>query len=216
MFVTILRTLRRHVRLALTAIALLGLTALAGATPGHARPPARGAAQPHVAATATVIHAFNPNTEGYQPDYSLVQGPDGSLVRRHTQWRLATATADGSVFKVAPDGTQFTVLHTFHERQRRRLQPEAKLLLVGNLLFGTCQTGGRATTSGRHGVRHQSHPGQSPPTTWPGIAVLHYFRQHVRHVRQRRLGNSSPTPPDGASPEGSLCLGVRRQHLRDD
>ena len=66
-------------RLALTALALLGLTALAGVTPGDAQAarPRRGQAPSR--RDLDRIHSFNPNTEGYQPKSGLVQGPDGSL-----------------------------------------------------------------------------------------------------------------------------------------
>jgi uncharacterized repeat protein (TIGR03803 family) len=61
------------------------------------------------AQTATTIKSFGAftNITGFSPQSTLVQGPDGTLYGTASDGEGSVA---GTIFKVQPDGTGFTVL----------------------------------------------------------------------------------------------------------
>ena len=201
-------------RLALAVLVLTSLAVLAGAMKSSALPRLRGSVGlrasnrvvPH-AATSTIVHSFDPTTEGNAPEYGLVQGSDGTLYGVTTQTAgSATSSNSGIVFKVNPDGTHFTILHSLGNGTDGA-QPGAKLLLVGNLLFGTCQSGGGDNYGGTLFVINLSQVSSTDNTA--GFAVLHYFGNTFG---TNVLGGTTivpvPATADGITPRGSLCLGA--------
>ena len=154
------------------ALLLLGLVWMAGTIPAHA-------------ATLTILHALNSATEGNQPAGGLVQGPDGSLYG-------VTRNGVSVAFQIAPDGT-FHILHKFASYSDGDL-PFAKLLLVGNQLFGTCAAGGGNDISQSNGtvfVIDLTKVSASDNTA--GFALLHTFGADTAIV-------------DGSGPKGVLTL----------
>jgi uncharacterized repeat protein (TIGR03803 family) len=92
----------------------------------------------------TNLHSFMGN-DGRYPEASLVQGSDGSL---YGTTEGGGTNDSGTVFKINPDGTGFTTLHTFAARgstintNSDGAFPQASLILVGNTLYGTTSQGG--------------------------------------------------------------------------
>ncbi len=119
------------------ALLLAFLVVLAGSIRSEARPRAPRAAAPPAAAV-TILHSFDSTsaTDGSFPVNGLTLGPDGSLYG---------ITGDGAypsiAFRIAPDGT-YRVLHHFISQRDGTGFYYAKLLLVGNQLFGICALGG--------------------------------------------------------------------------
>jgi|GEM_PF-538488 len=138
--------------------------------------------------SASVLYGFNFTTGGNSPQHGLIQGPDGSL---YGVTPNGTPRGTGTVFQIAPDGT-FHSLHQFSD-QNDGYFPSAKLLLVGNQLFGTCYLGGdvRYGSGGTMFVIDLSKV--SPTDNAAGFAVLHYFA-------------NPPGQPDGSFPLGALFL----------
>ena len=151
------------------ALLLLGLVWLGGIIPAHA-------------ATLTVLHTLDSATEGNEPEGGLVQGPDGSLYG-------VTYNGTNVVFQLTPDGT-FHILHkfdTFSDGQ----QLVAKLLLVGNQLFGTCAYGGSYLNNGTIFVIDLAKI--NPTDNAAGFGLLHSF-------------GDSNSPSDGSQSFGALTL----------
>src|SRR5262249_31765646 len=72
------------------------------------------------------------------PQSTLVQGPDGTL---YGTARNGEATVAGTVFKIQPDGSGFTVLKRF-TNSMDGTNPIAGLALSGSALYGTTSQGG--------------------------------------------------------------------------
>ena len=102
-------------------------------------------AQMAQAQTHTVIKSFGIQSKvtGLNPRAPLVQGPDGTLYG-------TTLEGDGygTVFKLQPDGTGFSVLKSFIN-SADGAYPCAGLVLSGGTLYGT--TRGMAQLSGSSG-----------------------------------------------------------------
>ena len=124
----------------------------------------------------TVLHAFTGATaDGATPQAALVQAADGSLIGTTSSggfFRL------GTVFRVTPDGTTFSILHAFGGGSLDGAQPLAALLQAtdGNF-YGTTQQGG---ASSRGTVFRMTPAG--------GVTVVYAFKGGV----------------DGASPRGLI------------
>lgn len=67
-----LRTLSGRLRLAFMALILIGFAVLTGSIRSDAKPGPRSVSQPHAAATSTIIHIFDPETEGQTPQSGLI------------------------------------------------------------------------------------------------------------------------------------------------
>lgn len=84
----------------------------------------------------TVLKRLNPPTDGSRPIASLVIS-DGVLYGTTV---LGGLSDKGTVFKVATDGSDFTVLHHFDGITGDN--PEGALVLSGDTLYGTTRDGG--------------------------------------------------------------------------
>lgn len=99
-----------------------------------------GAGFPAAAASYQVLHSFGvlTNLSGYSPESPLIQGPDGTLYGTGTS---SEGSFRGTVFKIQPDGSGFTVLKRFGDYNGGQ-NPRGPLALVGNTLYGTAESGG--------------------------------------------------------------------------
>ena len=90
--------------------------------------------------TFTTLKSFGvtSNVTGYAPSSELVQGPDGML---YGTTGGGEAPIQGTIFKLRPDGSGFTVLNWFTNAADGR-NPSGSLLLLGEILFGTTAAGG--------------------------------------------------------------------------
>src|SRR5205814_3431668 len=105
------------------------LTALILIPAGHLR-----------AQTFTTIKSFGifTNITGFNPQSTLVQGPDGTLYGTATYGEASVA---GTVFKMQSDGSGFTVLK-FFTNTLEGANPYRGLALSSNVLYGTTGYGG--------------------------------------------------------------------------
>jgi uncharacterized repeat protein (TIGR03803 family) len=87
----------------------------------------------------TVLHLFiGAPTDGGFPWAGLIQGPDGTL---YGTTQRGGPTTDGTIFQIAPDGSGFTLLHTFTGADGR--DPSATLIQgADGTLYGTTAAGG--------------------------------------------------------------------------
>ena len=92
------------------------------------------------AQTFTVLKSFGilTNISGFNPQSTLVQGADGTL---YGTARNGEGSVAGTIFKVLPDGSGFTVLKWF-TNYMDGANPYAGLALSGNVLYGTTPDGG--------------------------------------------------------------------------
>lgn len=114
----------------------------------------------------SVLHSFGiwTNMTGFFPRAKLVQGADGTL--------YGTASSGenhvrGTVFKVRPDGSGFAVLKWF-TNSMEGMGPRYGLVLSGNTLYGTTESGGTATNV----VCYTNRFGQIICTTYAGGVVF--------------------------------------------
>jgi uncharacterized repeat protein (TIGR03803 family) len=90
----------------------------------------------------SVLRSFAPLEEGtgVVPRGSLMQGADGTI---YGTTAYAGAGAQGTVFKIQPDGGGFAVLKYFTNALEGAL-PEAGVIISGATLYGTTRQGGSA------------------------------------------------------------------------
>jgi len=112
-----------------------------------------------------IVFSINTNGTGFTNLYSFTNGTDGALpdcgliISGNTLYGTASGgvtdgatgiSGNGAVFAVNADGTDFTNLHTFttglgnypHITNSDGAAPTSKLILSGNILYGTAPTGG--------------------------------------------------------------------------
>src|SRR5450759_1188805 len=137
------------------------------------------------AQTFTTLHSFTYGSDGAFP-YA------GLILSGNTLYGTAYdggSSGNGTVFKVNPDGTGFTNLHSFtalsNSTNSDGAYPEAGLILSGNTLYGTAISRGSSGDGTVVAVN----------TNGTGFTTLHSFTA---------LSNS--TNSDGASPEAGLIL----------
>jgi uncharacterized repeat protein (TIGR03803 family) len=104
--------------------------------------------------TEAVVHSFS-GTNGIMPQAGLIEANDGS----GTLYGTTSTGGDpgcgdifgcGTIFSVAPDGTGFTVLHTFYGPTDGAFPVAALLQTADGMLYGTTPSGG--TTGGHFGA----------------------------------------------------------------
>lgn len=87
-----------------------------------------------------VLHHFdNATGDGANPLAGVTVGSDGAL------YGTASRGGDyglGTVYRLAPDGSEFAVLHSFGEEAEDGTQPRCKLLARDGVLYGTTSSGG--------------------------------------------------------------------------
>jgi uncharacterized repeat protein (TIGR03803 family) len=88
-----------------------------------------------------IIHQFDPTTEGGKSEAPLLLGSDGALYGT-TTWGGSSNV--GTIFKLQPDGSNFTVLHTFSGGSDGG-DPRGGLIQGRDgALYGTAASGGEA------------------------------------------------------------------------
>jgi len=92
-------------------------------------------------ATFQILHIFTDNTGSVgSPFAALVQGSDGFLYGTTANSGFAAA---GTVYKILPDGTQFSTIHPFTGSPNNGGLPLARLIqLSDGKFYGTTQRGG--------------------------------------------------------------------------
>jgi len=141
------------------------------------------------AQTFTVIKSFGilTNVSGVRPFAPLVQGPDGTLYGTTYE---GEGDIHGTVFKLWPDGSNFTVLKWF-TNSVEGANPHAALTLSGNVLYGTTQNGGASGVGAVFKVN----------TDGAGFAVIKHFS-----ALSYSPSKQTDTNGDGAYPLGSVAL----------
>jgi uncharacterized repeat protein (TIGR03803 family) len=94
----------------------------------------------------TLLHSFNQFREGARPLAGLIQGPDGTLYGTTTYtYRNGFPAPLGMIFRLAADGSGFTVLHSFTGDSTDGRYPLAGLIQgPDGTLYGTTSEGGTA------------------------------------------------------------------------
>jgi uncharacterized repeat protein (TIGR03803 family) len=116
--------------------------------------------------TETVLHSFTANSDGAEPEASLIQGSDGTF---YGTTDIGGTSGDGTVFSITSAGTE-TVLHPFAGSSSDGSRPTAGLIQGsdGNF-YGTTDAGGvnadgtvfRITPSGTETVLYSFAGGSS-------------------------------------------------------
>ena len=125
--------------------------------------------------TGVPTMVFSTALRRYSPQSELVQGTDGTLYGTACSGDCNVA---GTVFKMRPDGSGFTVLKWF-TNTAEGANPSARLTLFDNLIYGTTRNGGVAN----NGTIFKLN------TDGTGYTALKSF-----------------TSSDGANPSGGLTL----------
>jgi|GEM_PF-2414319 len=103
------------------------------------------------------------NSDGVAPTGSLLEGADRTL---YGEARFGGPNAGGTVFKIAPDGAGFTVLHAFRASDTDGAYPIGGLTAgADGTLYGVCGLGGAADTGAVFQVKSDGS----------GYRVLHEF-----------------------------------------
>ena len=129
------------------------------------------------AQTFTVLHRFDTNAMGVHPYAPLTQAPDGSLYGTTIGGGSYDASLDrfgGAIFKVNPDGSGYSVLHSFGVSLKDGLYPMGELAISGTTLYGATRTGG---SNGWGTVFEISTDGS-------GYAILKHFAQAEGYALQ--------------------------------
>jgi uncharacterized repeat protein (TIGR03803 family) len=87
----------------------------------------------------TVLHAFNPSTEGDFAVTSLIQGTDGRL---YGMTSIGGVNGEGTIFAMATDGTGFTLLRSFTPATDGAYPDGGLVQGADGRLYGTTSAGG--------------------------------------------------------------------------
>lgn len=142
--------------------------------------------------------------DGYSPFGGLLLASDGRLYGTTNLGAANQANTTGTVFRIAPDGTGFTVLHRFENYtsfssisnpiNADGANPEAELIEGSDgFLYGVARTGG---PNGNGTVFKLAKDGSS-------FAVLHVFGATTSEATV-----TPPTNADGIGPVGALLEGA--------
>jgi len=97
-----------------------------------------------------VLRSFSGSTDGSQPMAGVVVGPDGYL---YGTTRYGGATDAGVAFRMAADGSDFTLLHNFAQLDQDGTQPFAPLLFGSDgAVYGCTYFGGAYLANGVNGT----------------------------------------------------------------
>jgi uncharacterized repeat protein (TIGR03803 family) len=101
--------------------------------------------------TLSVLHNFTGTGDGTQPVGGLVQATDGNL---YGTTSMATGTSGcGTIFRISPNGANFTTLHTFPADGSAGCRPHVTLVQHTNgVLYGDTHAGGKGGVTLPSGV----------------------------------------------------------------
>jgi uncharacterized repeat protein (TIGR03803 family) len=86
-----------------------------------------------------ILHTFTNNPDGANPRGSLMQASDGAL---YGTTQIGGSANDGIVYKMNPDGGDYTILHNFTSVPDGRSPLGGVIQGLNNLLYGTTGFGG--------------------------------------------------------------------------
>lgn len=86
----------------------------------------------------TVLHSFT-GADGAYPTAGLTRGPDGTL---YGTTPIGGASNRGTIFRMAPDGSSYTVLHSFPLDGTDGIFPFGVIQATDGMLYGTTSQGG--------------------------------------------------------------------------
>jgi uncharacterized repeat protein (TIGR03803 family) len=149
-----------------------------------------------------LLHSFTGGADdGERPVAGLIQDPDGTL---YGTSELGGSSSAGTVFRMAPDGSGFAVLHSFTGGAEDGQFPVASLIQgPDGTLYGTTQIGGvgPCAVGGGCGTVFQIAPDGS------GYAVLHFFTGSTTDGSQPLAGLIQG--PDGTLYGTTVVGGIR-------
>jgi uncharacterized repeat protein (TIGR03803 family) len=96
----------------------------------------------------TLVHNFEGGLDGFDPEAALIN--DGALLYGTTLFGGGAGCGGfgcGTVYAIDPQTGASSVLYAFQQNETDGLIPEARLVDVGGLLFGTTVNGGAASCS---------------------------------------------------------------------
>jgi uncharacterized repeat protein (TIGR03803 family) len=161
----------------------------------------------------TNLHNFSASSNDPSGVYTNGDGagPNGLILSGHTLYGTAQVggtSGNGTVFSINTDGTGFTNLHTFtaspNFTNSDGANPGAGLILSGNFLYGTTQSGG---SSGNGTVFSLSFApqlniisyGTNVILTWPtnvaGFDYTGYTLQSTTNLRSSAVWTTNSPPP---------------------
>lgn len=123
----------------------------------------------------TELMSFSSST-GYNPDLAqLTEGDDGYL---YGTTRYGGSGNNGTVFRIAKDGSDFSVLHAFTAGSDDGGEPRSGLLQYDGDFYGTASTGGdgygvvyKITASGDFTVLHSFSNGTDGGSPWAPLML---------------------------------------------
>jgi uncharacterized repeat protein (TIGR03803 family) len=157
------------------------------------------------------VFALDTNGTGFTTLYSFTGGADGArprctlLLSGNTLYGTAEeggSSSNGTVFAVNTNGTGFTVLHSFTARSDLLngdgALPYAGLILSGNTLYGTAESGGSAGGGTVFAVN----------TNGSGFTVLHSFTAYSLNASGIRTNSDGMNPWAGLVLSGNTLYGT--------
>ncbi len=129
-----------------------------------------------IAGAEQVLHSFTAGKDGALPLSTLI---DVNNVLYGTT-TSGGSSKRGTVFEINPDGTNYSVLYSFHGGATDGAYPYAGLTDLNGTLYGTTQQGGKykkgtvfsITTSGAESVLHSFGNGTDGSEPFAGLTVL--------------------------------------------
>lgn len=107
-----------------------------------------------------ILWSFTNSPDGADPDGDLVQGADGAL---YGTTRIGGSASAGTIFKIMPDGSGYTILHSFTNVPDGATPFAGLLQAADGRLYGTTSGGGSSggtiftldTNGGSYSVLHK-------------------------------------------------------------
>jgi len=135
---------------------------------------------------------INANTDGASPVSGLILS-EGTL---YGTTPYGGTAGDGTIFAVNTDGSGFTNIYNFQGSPLDGQYPQARLVLSGQRLYGTCFYGG---TNGNGTIF-------AIDTSGSNYMVLHYFSTGTNDLTFSPYNIHTYTNSDGANPAAGLVV----------